>query len=67
MKPTIESLDDLAPLVDYSLARTLKADPQARKDGADHYPRQVFSGHFVPVKPTPIQNPKYVAHSQIFL
>ncbi|MBD3794089.1 MAG: YdiU family protein [Thiotrichales bacterium] len=66
MKPTIESLDDLAPLADYSLARTLKADPQARKDGVDHYPRQVFSGHFVPVKPTPIQNPKYVAHSQRF-
>ncbi|HBF45672.1 MAG TPA: hypothetical protein DDW91_03945, partial [Shewanella frigidimarina] len=29
----------------------------------DHAPRQVFSGHYVPVKPTLIENPEYVAHS----
>ena len=48
MKPTIETLNDLAPLADYSLLNTLTPDPDAREDGIDHHPRQVFSGHFVP-------------------
>ncbi len=63
---TIESLDDLAALADYSLIDSLNADPQATQDGVDHDPRQVFSGHYVPVKPTPIENPKYIAHSKQF-
>ena len=42
---------------------TLVCDPQAREDGLDHQPRQVFSGHYVLVSPTPIQNPVYIAHS----
>jgi uncharacterized protein YdiU (UPF0061 family) len=63
---TIEKLDDLIPFLDYSLINRLSADPDATKDGADHYPRQVFSGHFVPVKPTPIENPKYIIHSKRF-
>ncbi len=66
MKPTIKTLKDLAQLADYSLINNLTIDPDATKDGEDHYPRQVFSGHFVPVKPTPIENPKYVAHSKQF-
>jgi len=33
---------------------------------ADHAPRQVFSGHYVSVKPTPIKDPEYVAHSKNF-
>ena len=67
MKTTIvKTLHDLAPLADYSLTRRLNADPNATKDGVDHHPRQVFSGHFVPVKPTPIENPKYIAHSKQF-
>ncbi|MCS5706179.1 protein adenylyltransferase SelO family protein [Synechococcus sp. FGCU-3] len=41
----------------------LHPDPQATGDGEDHRPRQVFSGHYVPVKPTPIPEPEYVAHS----
>jgi len=63
---TIESLEDLAKCADYSLVDKLRADPHAREDGADHKPRQVFSGHYVPVQPTPIENPKYVAHSRAF-
>ena len=49
---------------DYSLLDCLRADPQARGDGADHQPRQVFSGHYVPVTPKPLPAPEYVAHSQ---
>ena len=59
----IGSLDELAKRTDYSFVESLRADPQAREDGQDHDPRQVFSGHFVPVTPTPICDPEYVAHS----
>ena len=48
---------------DYSLLEALQADPQASGDGRDHRPRQVFSGHYVPVTPTPLPAPAYVAHS----
>jgi uncharacterized protein YdiU (UPF0061 family) len=61
---TIETLSDLAKLVDYSLMQTLSSDPESRVDGVDHQPRQVFSGHYVPVNPTPIKNPVYIAHSK---
>jgi uncharacterized protein YdiU (UPF0061 family) len=61
---TVATLDDLAKLANYSLMDTLNCDPEATADGADHAPRQVFSGHYVPVKPTPIEEPEYVAHSQ---
>ncbi|UPT78233.1 protein adenylyltransferase SelO family protein [Sulfurovum sp. XGS-02] len=62
----VKTLDDLAALADYSLMDTLSADPKASADGVDHDPRQVFSGHFVPVNPTPIENPVYIAHSKNF-
>ncbi|EAZ90754.1 protein adenylyltransferase SelO [Crocosphaera chwakensis] len=45
---------------------TLNSDPDATVDGDDHRPRQVFSGHFVPVTPTPLAEPEYVTHSSIF-
>ncbi|MCL7944699.1 protein adenylyltransferase SelO family protein [Marinobacter sp. ATCH36] len=62
--PTIvATLDDLAPLADYSLMDTLNCDPEGKANGDDHAPRQVLSGHYVPVNPTPIENPEYVAHS----
>jgi len=60
----IQTLNDLAKHADYSLMDTLMPDPQATEDGEDHYPREVFSGHYVPVKPTPIQDPEYIAHSK---
>jgi len=62
----VETLGDLAGLADYSLMDTLNADPEATKDGVDHAPRQVFSGHYVPVNPTPIEAPHYIAHSKTF-
>ena len=60
----ISNLDNLAKLVSYSFMDTLNVDPDATANGADHLPRQVFSGHYVPVSPTPLENPEYVAHSK---
>jgi uncharacterized protein YdiU (UPF0061 family) len=62
----IETLDDLATQSDYSLIDTLNRDPNATKNGIDYSPRQVFSGHYVPVNPTPIKDPEYVTHSKDF-
>jgi uncharacterized protein YdiU (UPF0061 family) len=62
----IKSLIDLAKTANYSLVRTLTPDPTATSDGEDHSPRQVKSGHFVPVNPEPIENPRYVIHSKTF-
>jgi len=64
--PTITTLDDLAKLSNYSLMDTLNCDPDAKANGADYAPRQVFTGHYVPVNPTPIHDPEYVAHSKNF-
>jgi uncharacterized protein YdiU (UPF0061 family) len=64
--PTIETLDELATLANYSFMDTLNCDPDATTNGVDHEPRQVFTGHYVPVKPTPIKDPEYVVHSKDF-
>ena len=55
---------EFSQLADYSLMNSLKADPQSTKDGSDHRPRPIYSGHYVPVTPTPIPEPKYIAHSK---
>lgn len=60
----VKTLNDLAQLVDYSLLDKLTPDPQSTKSGSDYYPRQVVSGHYVPVKPTPIETPNYITHSR---
>jgi len=62
----VKNLEDLAQLSDYSFLQTLNCDPDASTDGVDHHPREVFSGHYVPVNPTPIENPEYITHSQKF-
>lgn len=49
---------------DYSLLQALNRDPQATGDGHDHRAREVLSGHYVPVTPTPLPEPEYVAHSR---
>jgi uncharacterized protein YdiU (UPF0061 family) len=64
--PSVMIFDEFARLADYSLMNTLNADPEATEDGDDHRVRQIFSGHFVPVKPTPLADPDYVAHSNTF-
>ena len=60
----IKTLGELAALADYSLMDTLNPDPQAKQDGVDHVAREVFTGHYVPINPTPIENPQYIAHSK---
>ena len=63
MPTTANSFQEFAERVDYSLLEKLRPDPDATADGNDHRPRPVFSGHWVPVTPTPIPEPEYVAHS----
>lgn len=62
----ISTLQQFADSVDYSLIENLTCDPQATETGDDYFPREVFSGHYVPVKPTPLAAPEYVAHSKTF-
>jgi uncharacterized protein YdiU (UPF0061 family) len=66
VEPCVTTFDEFVRLADYSLMDTLNADPDATSDGDDHRARQVFSGHFVPVTPTPIAEPEYVTHSSTF-
>lgn len=63
---TIKTISELATHADYSLLRTLTPDPQANPNGKEHNPRQVTSGHYVPVTPTPLNSPRYVSHSKPF-
>ena len=65
-EPCVTTFDEFVRLADYSLMDTLNGDPDATGDGDDHRARQVFSGHFVPVKPTPLAEPEYVTHSSTF-
>ncbi len=64
--PTLKTLSDLAKTADYSLLDALNCDPEAKENGEDHRSRQVFTGHYVTVKPTPISDPEYVTHSKTF-
>jgi uncharacterized protein YdiU (UPF0061 family) len=57
------TFEEFAQRADYSLLESLRPDPDATLDGNDHRARQVFSGHYVPVTPTPLPQPEYVAHS----
>jgi len=61
-----KTLNDLAKFADYSFMNKLNKNEESREDGVDHEPRQVFSGHYVTVNPTPIPKPKYIAHSKNF-
>ena len=62
-----ENFSEFSQLSDYSFMNSLKADPQSTKDGNDHKPRSVYSGHYVPVLPTAIPEPKYVSIAKNFL
>lgn len=62
----IKTLNDLAKLTNYSFMNTLNPNPEAKLDGIDYQPRQVFEGHYVTVKPTAIAKPIYIAHSKNF-
>ncbi|WP_234496605.1 protein adenylyltransferase SelO [Vibrio maritimus] len=60
----ITTIEEFAKAADYSLMMSLNRDPDSDGTGNDHNLRQVFTGHFVPVKPTPIADPIYITHSQ---
>ncbi len=62
----IKTFAEFSKQADYSLMDSLQADPQATENGIDHQPRQVFSGHYVPVTPTAIPTPEYISHSKTF-
>ena len=64
MQLRISSFAAFTQCSDTSLLKSLRADPQATSDGDDHLAREVFSGHYVPVTPTPLPEPEYVAHSR---
>jgi len=64
-KKKIVSIKELADFTDYSFLNSLVRDPDATKNGDDFKPRQVLSGHYVPVKPTPLPAPQYVTHSKL--
>ncbi|MCH2208846.1 MAG: protein adenylyltransferase SelO family protein [Lentisphaerales bacterium] len=65
-KKLVSRLEEFKECADYSLLKSLNADPQAKVDGDDHAPRQVFSGHYVPVATTPLANFEYITHSHTF-
>jgi len=58
-----KTLDDLAQVSNYSFMNRLTCNPKVKKGGDNYSPRQISSGHYVPVKPTPIPEPIYIAHS----
>ena len=62
--PPTQTFDTFLQRADYSLMDSLNADPEATDDGHDHWPREVFSGHYVPVNPTAIPDSEYIAHSE---
>jgi uncharacterized protein YdiU (UPF0061 family) len=62
----INNLNDFAKTADYSFMESLVPDPEANPMGMDRSPRQVRSGHYVPVQPEPMANPNYVIHSKNF-
>ena len=61
--PTIRTFTEFSNQANYSLMDSLLPDPQATNDGDDHLTREVLSGHYVPVTPTAIPEPEYIAHS----
>lgn len=65
-KAYVSTFDDFVALADYSLMDNLNSDPDAKSDGDDHHARQVYSGHFVPVTPTPLTEAEYITHSSTF-
>ena len=62
----IETFEELMKLSDYSFVNKLNCDPNAKFNGENKFPREVFSGHYVPVSPTAIKEPIYISHSVNF-
>lgn len=58
--PPLPPLAPLGSLVDNEYIRVLNPDPEAAAFEPNRSPRQVKSGHFVLVKPTPLPAPKLI-------
>ena len=59
----ITSFQEFIRQADYSLKTNLNPDPASSHDGDNHRAREVCSGHYVPVNPTPLSDPVYITHS----
>jgi len=59
----IKTLKQLVKHIDYSFINTLNCDPNTKKNGCDYEPREIYSGHYTIVKPSPIPSPIYITHS----
>jgi len=53
----------MAARADLSWMRQLRPDPEAAQHAPNKKSRQVKSGHYVPVRPTPLPQPKLIIHS----
>ena len=62
----ITTFDELIKSSDYSFINKLNSDPNAKYNDDNKSPREVFTGHYVPVSPTPIKEPIYISHSVNF-
>ncbi|WP_419767096.1 protein adenylyltransferase SelO [Arcobacter sp.] len=62
----IDTFDELAKVSDYSFVENLNCDPDAKSNTDNKTPREVFSGHYVPVEPTALKEPIYISHSTNF-
>ena len=58
------SLDELAQNADHSWLEQLNMDPETDTYAPNKESRQVRSGHYVKVLPTPLPKPKYIIHSK---
>jgi len=56
-------LQDFSSCADHSWLRALQADPETERHVPNRTSRQVRSGHYVKVKPTPLPKPKLAAYS----
>ena len=63
---TVNTYEEFINTADYSLMSSLIPNPQAKLGGKDYEPRQVTSGHYVTVSPTPLSEAEYVSHSSTF-
>lgn len=62
-KAEMGDLELFASSADHSWIRDLVADPEAEKYAPNKTSRQVRSGHYVPVRPTPLPKPSLVKYS----
>eukprot|EP01156_Anaeramoeba_ignava_P009928 Anaeramoba_ignava/a478475_21.p1 GENE.a478475_21~~a478475_21.p1 ORF type:complete len:560 (+),score=77.97 a478475_21:7-1686(+) len=66
MKEKIQTFEELTKYTNYSFIEKLNSDPDEKNNSDNKFPREVFSGHYVSVKPTALKEPIYISHSKIF-